>query len=282
MARQNNENEEPGRTVPIGTVGTRKCMENLLGKRIVDLYKQSDRNNAFYFTDFLTPADAAEAEGIVRAETGAPMDAVRHMITAFGGAEGAERVMLRFGNPDLFGYEVEFPIVTVKIEPLNAKFADALTHRDYLGAMMNLGIERDAIGDILVRDGGTAFLFAKESIAPYICENLTRVKHTSVMCRLLEEAPPDIAPVFERINLNVASVRADNIVARVCNISRTKAQQLFAQHLIFLDGRVLENESAILKDGAVLSVRGYGKYIFRGEEHETKKGRLVVAVDKYV
>jgi|GEM_PF-19894 len=294
-------------------------MDTNLAKRILDLYQASDRNNTFYFTDFLPPADAAEAEAVIRAETGIPMDVIRHMVTAWGGAEGAERVMLRFGNADLFDYEVDFPIVTIKAEPLNAKFADELTHRDFLGALMNLGIERDVIGDIIVRGGtkgpkrtastnpttkepeGTvsvesaakepkrtvpvgprAYILAKDAIAPYIAENLTRVKHTSVMCTILTEAPVDIAPQFESLRLNVASERIDSLVARICNISRAKAQQMFSQHLISLDGRILENESALLKEGAVISIRGYGKYIFRGTEHETKKGRLMVLVDRYV
>ena len=265
-------------------------MENLPGKRILDLYQASERNNIFYFTNFLPPADAAEAEGIIRAETGIPMDVIRHMVTAWGGADGAERVMLRFGNADLFGYEVPFPIVTIKAEPLNAKFADELTHRDFLGALMNLGIERDVIGDIIVRGAAgkmtekacAADIFAEDAIAPYIVENLTRVKHTSVMCRVLTETPEDIAPEFESLRLNVASERADSIVSRICNISRAKAQQMFSQHLITLDGRILENDSALLREGAVISIRGYGKYIFRGTEHETRKGRLMVLVDRYV
>ena len=258
-------------------------MDNQFEKRILDLYAQSDRNCAFYFTDFLTPADAAEAEGIVRAETGIPMDVIRRMITAWGGAEGCERVMLRFGNADLFGYEVPFPIAAIKAEPLNVKFADELTHRDFLGALMNLGIERDVIGDIIVRLGaGAAYIFAKDSIAPYIAENLIRVKRTSVRCTVFAEPPEDVAPEFERMILNIASERADSLVARICNISRTKAQQLFVQRQVFLDGRVQENDSASLREGAVLSIRGYGKYLYRGAEHETKKGRLVVIVDRYL
>ena len=280
MARQNNENEEPGRTVPIGTVGTRKCMENLLGKRIVDLYKQSDRNNAFYFTDFLTPADAAEAEGIVRAETGAPMDAVRHMITAFGGAEGAERVMLRFGNPDLFGYEVEFPIVTVKIEPLNAKFADALTHRDYLGALMNLGIERDAIGDILVRDK-RAYVFCEETIAGFLAENLSQGRHTRVRASVAPEVPGDAKPVRVPVSVNVSSERIDGIVAHLCGLARGRAKDLFSAELVYVNGRACRNESRPLREGDVVSVRGYGKCRYAGLERSTKKGRIVVRAEKY-
>ena len=98
-----------------------------------------------------------------------------------GGYQDAERVMLRFGGEELMGYEEEFPISCLKVSPVSAKFADVLTHRDYLGALMNLGIERDRLGDILIA-GNEAFIFCTSSMADFITENLVKVKHTSVSC----------------------------------------------------------------------------------------------------
>ena len=68
--------------------------------------------------------------------------------TLYGGCENADRVMVRFGNAEKFGYDVPFPIVCIHIRPLASKFADELTHRDFLGALMNLGIDRSTLGDI--------------------------------------------------------------------------------------------------------------------------------------
>ena len=67
-----------------------------------------------------------------------------------GGYETADRVVVRFGNQEELGYETPFPIVCIHIEPLARKFADELSHRDFLGALMNLGIERSTVGDIKV------------------------------------------------------------------------------------------------------------------------------------
>lgn len=97
----------------------------------------------------------------------------------YGGYEEAERVLIRFGNKDELGYEEQFPIDILEITPLAEKFADDLTHRDFLGALMSLGIERELLGDIIVR-GKKAYLFCLESISDYIIENLMSVKHTSV------------------------------------------------------------------------------------------------------
>ena len=81
----------------------------------------------------------------------------------FGGAAGAERVMIRFGDEESLGYEQPFPIAIIKAEPVSPKFAEKLTHRDFLGAILNLGIERSTVGDIIVRES-TAYFFVKEDI----------------------------------------------------------------------------------------------------------------------
>ena len=87
-------------------------------------------------------------------------------VTAYGGTNDCERVMLRFGDGELCGYDEEFPIVCIEISPVSEKFGEALTHRDYLGALMNLGIERSTFGDIVIKDK-RAFLFCSEKMAPY-------------------------------------------------------------------------------------------------------------------
>ena len=250
-----------------------------LKKRFADLAAGSERNFTYYFTDFLSPADAACVYPAL-AEAGYPPYAADVMVTAFGGAEGCERVMLRFGDPASFGYEEPFPIRALYIRPKNEKFSDDLTHRDFLGALMHLGIERDVVGDIIVRENA-ACVFVKDSMADYIRDSLDRVRHTPVTVELLDEAPEDVRPKLVSERLNVASERPDAVIAKLFNLSRSKAQNLFPQGAVLLNGRPLEKDSCALSDGDVISVRGYGKFIFRGTVHETKKGRIVVNVERY-
>ena len=98
-----------------------------------------------------------------------------------GGCEDAERRMIRFGEEARLGYEMPFPIVCVHIRPRLARFAENLSHRDFLGALMNLGIERSTIGDIRVGER-EAYLFCTDSIAPFICENLRQVRRAWRSC----------------------------------------------------------------------------------------------------
>ncbi len=242
-----------------------------LEKRLIELCENSQKNGTFNYTDFLSQADVSEVLRLFS----------KNEVTLFGGAEGTERMMARFGDPVAFGYEIPFPIILLRIRPLQKKFADALTHRDFLGALMNLGIERDVIGDIVVREY-TAYVFVEEKIAAHIENELVRVKHTQVRVERPEEIPEDVKPRFEREKLIVASLRIDLIIARLYHISRQAAKDIFIEGKVFLNSRLCTDPSAPVKEEDVLSVRGYGKFVFRHVDHETKKGNMAVTVDKYV
>ena len=122
----------------------------------------------------------------------------------------------------------------VKVQPVNKKFADELNHRDYLGSLMNLGIERDQIGDILTGDD-VAYVFATFEIAQMICKELIRIRHTSVKCEIVNSSECDIRPKFEEISGSVASERIDAILAFVYHLSRSEAQKLIESESVFID-----------------------------------------------
>ena len=246
-------------------------MALLLEKRLKELNENSQKNGTFYFTDFLSQAEVSEVMRLFS----------KNEVTLFGGAEGTERMMARFGAPEAFGYEIPFPIVLLRIQPLQSKFADALTHRDFLGALMNLGIERDVIGDIVVREH-TAYVFVEEKIAAHIENELTRVKHTQVRVERMTETPEDVKPRFASEKLIVSSLRLDLIVAKLYHISRQAAKDIFIDGKVFINSRLCSDPSAPIKEEDVLSVRSYGKFVFRQVDHETKKGNMAITVDKYV
>ena len=131
------------------------------------------------------------------------------MTTAPSGAEGCARQIARFGS---CGCNGDFPVVCLKITPKSRKFAQPYTHRDLLGALLSLGIERSAIGDLIVgEDCSYAFCLAR--IAPYLCENLTSVRHTDVVCTLTEERPK-IANERRSERVTLSSLRCDVTVCR--------------------------------------------------------------------
>ena len=249
-------------------------MEDFFRRRLLDLAEQSDRNGRFTFTDFLTEAEYAE---FCTLRSQLP----RCGAAVSGGYENAERVMLRFGDPEQLGYEEPFPIVCICIAPLQEKFADSLTHRDFLGALMHLGIERGEIGDILVREK-SAYVFCREAMADYICRNIERIRHTSVKCSLTDSLPEGTGTETEQIRIQAASERIDGVIAKVYHISRGDCNVLFRSGKVFLDGALLENNSHMLKEGEKISVRGCGKFRYTGISGKTKKGNLVLTIEKFV
>ena len=238
--------------------------------RFAELAEQSRRRHSFQYTDFLAPADAADA-------LYAASEKERRV---FGGAENCERVMVRYGDPADTGYEEPFPIAVLRIRPQNPKFAEQLGHRDYLGALMHLGLEREVFGDVLVRESG-AYVFAEEHLAEYVCRELTQVRHTQVTCEWLEEVPEDACPRLLEETVTAASARLDAVIARVFHLSRTRAGGLFPAGHVQVGGRICEKESYTPDPGEIISVRGYGKFRFEGEEGTTKKGSLVLRIGRY-
>lgn len=248
--------------------------EEELKRRILDLANRCYQQNQYTFSGFLNAGQQA-----LLYEMESELEFVSW--TLYGGAPDCERRMLRFGSEEQLGYEEPFPICCLIAKPLLKKFADDLNHRDFLGALMNLGIERDVLGDIIVKDN-VGYVFCEERMAEYIQEHLDRVKHTSISCRITWESPTEAAPEFAEEELVVSSNRCDAIVAKVYNLSRSQSIELFRAKKIFVNGRQYENNSGILKDGDIVSVRGYGKFVFAGFLLQTKKGRIRIGIKKYI
>lgn len=246
----------------------------LLKKRLAELAEKSWRNNQYVFTNFLNMAEMNTFYEMKREIAHVPF-------TVFGGTENCERQMIRFGSEELFGYEEPFPICCLLAEPLIEKFSDDFSHRDFLGAIMNLGIEREIVGDIAIK-GKKAYIFCTENIAPYIAENLVQVRHTSMQCRVLDEAPDILKPTLERREVTAASERIDAISGKLCNLSRSQSILAFREKKVFVNGRQCENNSYQLKSGDVVTYRGFGKFIYEGIKYETKKGRICVELSVYV
>lgn len=235
-------------------------------KRLLELANKSYQQNIYTFTGFLGLSEQDAAYQAERQLSYAGM-------TFFGGREGAERVVLRFGNPEAFGYEEEFPIALLKIEPVQQKFADELTHRDFLGAMMNLGIERSTLGDIYIKEN-CGYAYCLDSIADFIAGELYKIKHTSVTCS--RARTEEILEKQETVSreVQISSERIDGIIAKVYQMSRNKSVELFQSGKVYINGRLCENNSCYLKKDDVVTVRGFGRFVFAGIAGETRKGKL--------
>lgn len=247
---------------------------NMEIRHIADLAMRSYNNNQYTFTNFLTPAIVSDF-----------YDALHEFppcgYAISGGYEGAERVIIRFGREDELGYLEAFPIVYVCIEPCMAKFADQLTHRDVLGAIMNLGMEREKLGDIIVKDN-RIWVVCLENMARLIIDELTKVKHTSVRCKVDTRLPDELTPQYEEMRIQVAQERIDAVVAKLCKLSRNASSGLFIDGRVAVNGRENKNHSYLLKENDVISVRGYGKFRYLSTEGNTRKGNKILIVERFV
>ena len=244
-----------------------------LKNRLRDLAERSYTQGIFTFTNFL---GLSEQEIFWQQEK-----ELRHAGYALeGGLKGADRVIVRFGDAGALGYEVPFPIACIHISPLQHKFADELSHRDFLGALLNLGIDRSTLGDIKVGDR-EAYLFCQESIASFICENLEQVRHTHVKCAMTEGVLNIPKEEPEMVSIQVQSLRVDAVLAKVYNMSRGNSLELFRAGKVYVNGRLCENNSRLLREGETVNARGYGKFVLTGQPGETRKGKLAIQAEVY-
>ncbi len=194
----------------------------------------------------------------------------------YGGYREAERKMVGCFPAEYACDEEYFPIKTLKISPAETS---GLTHRDYLGALIGLGIKRECIGDISLTGDG-AYCFCTEEIADFIIYNLKSVGRTSA--KVCETQNAEISPrEYNRFSGTVASIRLDSVMAAVIGTSRAKIKELIAEGNVLVNYLPTKSESAKLKPGDVISARGFGKFIFLGASGPTKKGRLKIEADIY-
>lgn len=243
--------------------------ERYLASRLSELSKRSFSRGIWTFSGFLTLAEQALVHGSAESD---------YML--YGGYEAAERRIAVFGSIDLCGYQCEMPIKVVEIRPTSQKFADALSHRDFLGSLMSIGIKREVLGDIVVRDN-VGYVICLDSIAEFVSDNIVQVKHTTVHCEILNELPDGALsePVLKEVL--VASERIDALISAVFNLSRSDSKELFDEKKIFIDSKGVNSASIIPKDGSIISVRGKGRFRYNGVVRYTKKGKMSVSVEVY-
>ena len=237
-------------------------------KRFEELAQRANDREYTVFSDFLGLSEISEISDM---RFSVP-------VTLWGGYENAERCVACFGDREYFADKFDYPIKCILIKPVNQKFADNLSHRDFLGSLMGLGIRREVLGDIIISEN-KGYLFCLETIADYIIENLTQVRHTTVKCELTENIPTDILPQPENLEIIVSSERLDVIVSAIYKMSRSQVLPIFHTEKVFVNGIVKTSPSATLNVGDKVSIRGFGRFIYNGVLRHTKKDRLVISVD---
>ena len=203
-------------------------------------------------------------------------------LSFFGGYEEAERRMLVY-LPDYLDaeslYDEDSPIVC-----LRAAFfeEDALSHRDFLGALMGAGIARETVGDICVGKGCCDF-FVTAEIAAYIEQNFLSAGRTRLhlsKIHLRDAAIPE--PEVKEIKDTGASLRLDSVISSGFRIGRSLATQYINAGKAAIDGLPCEKADKPVSEGAKISVRGLGKIRLQTVNGKTKKDRISITIHRYI
>lgn len=248
--------------------------EQQFQKRMCELARRSYMENRYCYTGFL---NESEQSLLLQLEGELPIK-----VALFGGSPASERRLAIFGDETLFGYAAIPPVAFLHIMPAAKKFADNLTHRDVLGAVMHLGMEREMIGDIFVRDK-EVYLFCMEQMQEYIVKELAKIRHTIVRVEPvpIEQAEELTLAEGKEMEILTASLRLDAVVAAAFKLSRQESQLLIRERKVFTAGRLNENNSGLLKEPVMVSVRGKGRFFYTGIAYETKKGRFRIVIKQY-
>ncbi len=245
--------------------------DELFTARILDIAGQAEQKMYPKYTMFLDERQVYLAEQQLR----------KHRCSNylfFGGYEGAQRRMLgvfpSYMEPELSSY----PIVGLG---LSYRKEEGLSHRDFLGSFMALGVKREVIGDILVGEGQTVVCLYEKQF-DYFTDNLKKIGRVGVTAKPYNLKEIAFTPSFKEITGTVASLRLDAVVSLAAGVSREKAVERIRAGLVMLNYSVVESASSTVKPEDVFSVRGCGKFILADEIRQTKKGRLFIAVKQYL
>lgn len=234
-------------------------------------------------SDFLTPRDSHLSCAYLTRK-GA------HFL-CLGGYAGAERVRIAV-LPDYmesvqsadglseFGYGEAVSAIRV-----SASGYRHLSHRDYMGSILGLGVERTVVGDILVmgEDGTLAYIFCDTAMVRFFEAELTKVANDKVRTEAVALSDVEIPERrFAPINDTVASARLDCVVAALCNLARERAKEAVLAGLVEVDYEGEERPDRILTPPCLLTVRGHGKYRVLSVGDVTRKGRYRLSAEKFL
>ncbi|MCD8238170.1 MAG: YlmH/Sll1252 family protein [Clostridiales bacterium] len=224
------------------------------------------------FTEFAEPVRVEMLKELLKKEQGLE-------VRIWGGYEDAERLMAGF-YPE-YGEDEPFPICAVKIE-YNAKYSKGLSHRDFLGSVLGLGIERGKTGDIIPSEG-FALVICCTDVADFISANLEKVGRTSVRCKTVSDYESLIAaPEVKEIVKTLVSLRLDAVLSGAFNISRSAANEAVKSGRVFVNRLPVENPSKKTDCGDIITLRGKGRIKLLEVLGSTKKDKLIVKFQSYV
>lgn len=246
--------------------------ERLLGARTLDWVELALRDGKPQATPFLDPSQRELVQGLLGSLGGVQW-------RSYGGYSKAERQRVVI-YPDYYLTElIEVPVRAVEAR---GTFQAPPSHRDVLGSVLGLGIERDQVGDILPGAEGAQLLVANE-LSEFVVANLDRIGRTSVRCEEIDFERLNVEPErIKEIRTTVASMRLDALAAAGYGTSRTKMAREIRMERVKVNWKTITSPATELKEGDVLSIRGRGRVVVQTVSGTTRKGRISVLLQRYM
>lgn len=258
--------------------------KSLLRGMLLDRARTRDMEYRLTHTHFLTPAQRADAEQIARTE---------HLYPGcffYGGYPDAERTVCILAPDYIEAGDATELDTYFRQDPEDCPLCvirahkdafSTLTHRDYLGALLGLGVKREMIGDLLVSEDGCDIL-ALRQIAPYLAERFTSAGHATLRCTVEEINTLKIAmQAGKEIFISVKSPRVDAILSSCFGLSRSLAAEAVSHGIVFVNSIPVAKPEKLLSAGDTITLRGKGKCKIRSMEGTTKSGRMKIIAEKY-
>ena len=256
--------------------------KEVLFSRFVDKRNEADKNSMITNTNFLSVDERDELVSILK------KDKLPLKTYFYGGFADAERTVAVF-IPEFYQPEADIdeyfsrcpednPVCAVKAQ--KDRFA-VISHRDYLGALMGLGIKREMIGDILTDDNG-AYIICLKSIAGFICENLEKSGRASLTCAVTDISEIELSDEKYTVSFHsVASLRLDNLLSSGFNMSRTKCAEAISKGIVYVNSLKALKPDMAVKQGDKIVIRGKGKIILTEIIGESRKGRININIKHF-
>ena len=253
--------------------------DKILLAQVLDKIEAVEKKNKIEYTDFL---DLAQIELVQKF-----INKIRvENYMSYGGFEQSERKIFVF-YPEKFNVNVIeknlsniVQIIRIELpEDLKGKY----THRDYLGAVIKLGIERKKVGDIIVDNNGADIIIDKD-ISKFLLDNLgslTRFSKSKITIQNIEDLRP-VEIKKEEIEIIVSSMRLDNVISELARCSRNKALDIINQERVFVNFECETKKTKQIKTGDMVTIRGKGRFFVKEVSGQTRSGRTVIKIEKFI
>ena len=252
--------------------------ERLLVSKLLDKITLVDKQNKIQVTDFLSPVELRIVKDVLNL-----IDCKNYRI--FGGVEDSDRnAIVIFPDKlevvfsdDKFDYNSIFSCIRI------TNCQENYEHKIYLGGCVKLGVKREKIGDIVVFEDGADIIVSKD-VEKFLVTNLQglhRFKNSKIDVVNLNQITKKVQK-FKEMKIIVSSLRLDNVVAEIVGTSRNKAVELLKQERVFVNYKNETKATKLIVENDIITVRGKGKYVIDEIEGNTRSGRIVAVVKKFI